>query len=83
MKQNNIVCNCQICAIEFNYNELQSLALSKVNATQFKVCQECLDKSDPTEDYRQVREIINSYLWFNEAKSLLKEASDLLEELKK
>lgn len=82
MKQTN-VCNCQICAEELNCDELQSLALSKINTTRFKICQDCLDKSDPTEDYRQVREIISSYLWFSEAKGLLKEASDLLEEVKK
>lgn len=74
-------CNCIVCAREFNPEELQSVALSKINVTRFKICQACLDHADPAEDYRQVREIINSYLWFAEAKGLLKEASDILEDV--
>jgi hypothetical protein len=81
MSQAN-VCNCFACAREFDTNDLQSLALSKINATRFKICQACLDISDPSEDYRQVREIISSYLWFSEAKGLLKEASDILDDIK-
>ena len=76
-------CNCSICANEFNYDELQSLALSKINVTRFKICQTCLDQCDPAEEYRQAREIISSYLWFGEAKSLYKEATDILEAIKK
>jgi len=72
-------CNCIVCAKEFNSDELQSVALSKINVTRFKICQACLDATDPAEDYRQVREIISSYLWFAEAKGLYKEASDILE----
>ena len=72
-------CNCIVCAKEFNSDELQSVALSKINVTRFKICQACLDATDPTEDYRQVREIISSYLWFAETKTILKEASDIVE----
>ena len=72
-------CNCIVCAKEFNSDELQSVALSKINITRFNICQSCLDACDPTEDYRQAREIISSYLWFAEAKGMLKEASDILE----
>lgn len=75
-------CNCCVCGNEFGTNELQSIALSKINVTRFKFCQSCLDQCDPAEDYRQAREIIGSYLWFAEAKSLFKEASDILEEVK-
>jgi hypothetical protein len=74
-------CNCIVCAREFNTDELQSVALSKINATRFKICQSCLDKCDPAEDYREARDIINSYLWFAEAKGLFKEASTILEDL--
>lgn len=74
--------NCIACACEINAGELQSLTLSKINITHFKVCQACLDLSDPTEDYRQVREIISSYVLAGQAKGLLKEASDILEEIK-
>ena len=74
-------CNCIVCAKEFNTDELQSMALSKINVTRFKICQECLDQCDPAQDYREAREIIGSYLWFAEAKNLYKEASNILEDL--
>lgn len=80
-KVNN--CNCIVCAGEFDPEELQSVALSKINVTRFKICQACLDMSDPAEDYRQAREIVSSYLWFAEARSLFKEASDILETVAK
>lgn len=76
-------CNCCVCAKEFDTNELQSVALSKINVTRFKICQSCLDQCDPAEDYRQAREIISSYLWFAEARELYKEASDILEDVSK
>lgn len=76
-------CNCIVCAKEFNTDELQSVALSKINVTRFKICQSCLDQCDPAEDYRQAREIISSYLWFAEARDLYKEASDILDNVSK
>ena len=76
-------CNCIVCAKEFDPNELQSVALSKINVTRFKICQACLEQCDPAEDYRQAREIISSYLWFSEARNLYKEASDILEDVSK
>lgn len=74
-------CNCIVCAQEFNSDELQSVALSKINATRFKICQACLDQCDPADDYRQVRDIVTSYLWFSEAKASFKEASEILENI--
>lgn len=74
-------CNCIVCAQEFDPNELQSVALSKINVTRFKICQACLDQCDPAEDYRQAREIVGNYLWFAEAISLFKEASDIVEDV--
>ena len=74
-------CNCIVCAKEFDSSELQSVALSKINVTRFKICQNCLDQCDPAEDYRQAREIISSYLWFANARELYKEASELLEDV--
>jgi hypothetical protein len=71
-------CNCIICAREFSEDELQGVALSKINVTRFKICQACLDMSDPEDDYRQAREIVNSYLKFTEAKHLFVEANDIL-----
>lgn len=76
-------CNCIVCAQEFNPDELQSVALSKINVTRFKICQACLDMSDPAEDYRQVRDIVGSYLWFAETRSLFKEASDIVTDVSK
>ena len=75
-------CNCIVCAKEFNSDELQRVALSKINVTRFKICQSCLDRSDPAEDYRQAREIVSSYLWFAEAREMFKEASNILDDVK-
>ena len=61
-------CNCIVCSQEFIPSELDSLALDKINITNFKVCLGCLDSSDPAEDYRQVRDIIYNYL--SQSKSL-------------
>lgn len=74
-------CNCIVCAQEFDLEELQSVALSKINVTRFKICQSCLDHCDPAEDYREAREIISSYLWFAEAKGLFKEASSIIDDV--
>lgn len=76
-------CNCIICAKEFNPEDASSVALAKINITNFKVCQACLDFSDPSEDYRQVRDIVYDYLKFSQAKSLFKEAQEILEFYKK
>lgn len=75
-------CNCIVCAREFSSDELHSVALSEINITHFKICQNCLDQSDPTDDYRQAREIVNSYLKFAEAKNLFIEVKDILNSIK-
>jgi len=77
-----VSCNCVVCAQEFDPEEMQSIALSKINVTNFKVCQACLDSSDPAEDYRQVREIVNSYLKFAEARHLFDEVKVILDSRK-
>ncbi len=76
-------CNCIICAQEFDAEGLHSVALSKINVTNFKVCEACLNISDPAEDYRQVRDIVNSYLKFAEARSLFGEVKSILGSVKK
>lgn len=73
-----VSCNCIICAQEFDSSELHSVALSKINITNFKVCAACLELSDPAEDYRQVRDIVYSYLKFAQAKNLFGEVQDIL-----
>lgn len=71
-------CNCIVCAGEFNPEELSNQILSKINVSSFKVCQACLESSDPEEDYRQVREIISNYNNLSEAKYYFKEAQEIL-----
>jgi len=78
-----VSCNCIICAQEFDSNELHSVALSKINITSFKVCEACFNFSDPAEDYRQVRDVVNSYLKFAEVRHLFVEAKEILESIKK
>jgi hypothetical protein len=70
-------CNCIVCANEFNVEELESIALS----SYFKICQACLNKSDPTDDYRQAREIVEAY--FSNPEKLFKEAKLILNSVKK
>lgn len=65
---NRVSCNCIVCAQEFEPNELHNIALSKINTTTFKVCESCLNNSDPTEDYIEVRKIINSYVNFSKSR---------------
>ena len=74
--------NCIVCAEEFNEDELQSVALSKINVTRFKICQGCLDKCDPADDYRVAHDIVNLYIKNMEAKSLFAEAEEIINELK-
>lgn len=77
-------CNCIVCAEEFSSEqELQSLSLSKVNMTNFKICEACLDKIDPANDYTQAREIVQNYLSLANAKILFAEAKDILDSIKK
>jgi len=73
-----INCNCIICAEEFDPTELQSIVLSKINITRFKICESCLNKSDPTADYQQVKNIVDSYLRFAEARQSLIEIKSML-----
>jgi hypothetical protein len=69
-------CNCIVCATEYSLSELESIALSN----HFKICQSCLDKSDPADDYRQAREIVMAY--FSDPEKLFKEANYILTSMK-
>ena len=80
---NQASCNCIVCANEFDPQDLQSTVASKINSTNFKVCQGCLDNCDPAEDYAQVRQIVSSYLKGSEARALYNEAQDIIDSLKK
>jgi hypothetical protein len=76
-------CNCIVCANEFNPDELHNVALSKINITSFKICEACLNMSDPSEDYREAREIVYSYLKFAKAKHIFSEVQDIINSVKK
>lgn len=71
-------CNCIVCAQEFDPSELQSVVLSKINMTNYKVCQACFNSADPSEDYNEVRKIVNSYLKLSQAKHYFNEVKDIL-----
>jgi hypothetical protein len=60
--------NCFICADEFSAEELHSVALSDNNIDKYKVCDKCLGLSNPDDDYQEVKNIIDSYLNFNQQK---------------
>ena len=71
--------NCIVCANEFDSEEFNSVVLLKINTTNFKVCEACLNNSNPTDDYREVKSIINSYTKFSEANRLFAEIQDILD----
>jgi hypothetical protein len=65
--------NCFVCAKECDYDELHSDAsLQDINVTNFKICHDCLNLSNPDNDYQEVREIVNSYLKFSEQRNTSK-----------
>jgi len=70
-------CNCIVCAHEFNSKELENI--SHLNSTKFKICQNCINLSDPSEDYKQAKEIISSYLKNEEAYQLFLAAQMILD----
>ena len=54
--------NCGICAQENSSEELIPVALSAVNITKFKICKECLAKSNPKDDYAEVRNVVRGLI---------------------
>lgn len=54
--------NCSICAEEFDETQLQSVALSAINVTRFKICSACLKEADPEGDYQSVRDMVKGLL---------------------
>jgi hypothetical protein len=53
--------NCMACSEEFSFEELCSLVSA---ASHYRICQRCLDASDPANDYKQVKNIILGYVKF-------------------
>jgi hypothetical protein len=74
-------CNCIVCAQEFDVADLQSIISSQINITKFKICQSCIDISDPADDYNQAKKIVQSYFQYTEIKQLFKEAKDIINDL--
>ncbi len=54
--------NCSICAEEFAETELQTVALSAINVTRFKICSGCLKAADAEGDYQSVRDMVKGFL---------------------
>lgn len=63
-----ITCNCIICAAEFNPDDLHNIKLSEINITRFKICESCLNKSDPEHDYKEVKDIVRAYIEYSDIK---------------
>jgi len=55
--------NCMVCGEEFSSEELSSLVAS---ASYLKICHSCLGRSDPSDDYAEVKSIISSYMKFSQ-----------------
>ena len=77
MKQSS--CNCIVCAKEFSPEETNSIVMSKINYTQFKICEACINMSDPADDYAEAYSIVNSYLNVCLAKQCFAEAKILID----
>ncbi len=75
--------NCIVCACEFDADDLIKSSASKINSSKFKICQNCIDKSDPTDDYKQAREIVRTYLGWSQASNLFNEAKLIIEDIKR
>ena len=53
--------NCIVCAYEFKSDEMHNIKLSSNNVTKFKICGNCLNLSDPQNDYQEVKSIIDAF----------------------
>lgn len=52
--------NCMVCSEEFDSDELRPIAM--YGATTFKICTGCLNRSDPANDYAQVKNIVSGFM---------------------
>jgi hypothetical protein len=62
--------NCIICAEEFNTEELHNVKLSEINCTKFKICEACLNKSDPSNDYQEAKRVVTAYIELTNIKKI-------------
>jgi len=53
--------NCFVCGEEFPTDELHQVAISAFTITKYKICPKCIKKSDPKNDYAEVKDIIESF----------------------
>jgi hypothetical protein len=51
--------NCMVCSEEFEAKDLTEILLT---ANDFRICSGCLSRTDPANDYEQVKNIITGYL---------------------
>lgn len=58
--------NCMVCGNEFSSEDLKSITLANKTINKFKICFNCLEKSDTQNDYSDVKKIILSYIKFEE-----------------
>mgnify|MGYP001560275586 CR=1 FL=1 len=61
--------NCIICAQEIIQ---ESKKIAGVNHTIFKICEKCCERSNPEQDYKEAKDLINSYVVFACEKSMIK-----------
>lgn len=54
--------NCSICAEEFSDDELHTVALSTINITKFKMCNNCLKEANAEWDYKSVRDMVKGFI---------------------
>jgi hypothetical protein len=65
--------NCIICAQEFTNDELENVSISDINITDFKICQSCINISNPEDDYNEIRKIVGAYLINSNLDKILKD----------
>lgn len=72
-------CNCIVCAFEYNPKDMEQLKLSS-NSFLY-ICKNCLSKSDPSNDYKEVKSMLSDLLFnkkaskeFLEAKKYIKKS---------
>lgn len=56
--------NCIICANEFSKEDLLTEEAIALNKRRYKICQACLETSNPESDFADVKNIIDSYVKF-------------------
>lgn len=72
------VYNCIICATEFSLPEEDNSTYYIINKTNYKICKLCFETSDPSSDYKEVKNIILSYNSLAKNKKFAKQIRNIL-----